>query len=315
MTKIICDIEAFKQYIYDSSAAIFSEESNKAYNWYRNMSGILNFDGHTYELSIKTTAAEGHKNDENFIFIFDLELTASVTKTEAREMICSFADAAKFHPNINVADNTDHGRAVVSERCFWLQPAEFKCRNYCWDEIPERADRWRAQISMTVKQTPSPTADTWGRSFDLNPDPVRQLRAAIRNRDEEIARKEAERKAKEEADRLAAEKAERELQEAYEKLKNFLESIGDFEVHGPSSHDPDCGEAVAWLETMGARIIPFKELCHDEGDLLWIGSWNEPDTPEILLRLHIRDGFDKNVQKIIKWMVENGAREPKSEAA
>lgn len=309
MNNIICNIEPFKNYIYDSSAAIFSEESNKKYNWYRKMHCSVLIDGHTwYGLSILPTAAEGHANYENFTFIFDLELAASVNKTEARRMICRFADAMKFHPNINIEDNTDHGRAVVSERCFWLKPNEFKCSNYCWDEIPEQADLWHAQILMTLKQTPSPNADTWGRSFDLNLDPVSKLRAAIHNRDEEIARKEAERKAKEEADRLAAEKAKQERQEAYEKLKGFLESIGDFEMHGPSSHDPDGDEAVGWLES---RIIPFKECLHDDGNEhgFWIGSRH---TETILLNLRISDGFDENVQKIIKWMVENGAKEPKS---
>lgn len=314
MNRITCNIDPFKNYIHDSSAAIFSEESNKKHDWYRKMHCSVLIDDHTYGLSILPTAAEGHADYEHFTFVFDLELAASITKTEAREMICSFADAVKFHPNINVADTTDHGRAVVSERCFWLQPTEFKCSNYCWDEIPERADRWHAQIFMTVKQTPSPTADTWGRSFDLNSDPVSLLRAAIRNRDEEIARKKAEEEARAEAERIAAEKAERELDEAYDKLKGFLESIGHFEMHGPSSHDPDCGEAVNWLEAWNERIIPFEECWHDTEYGFWIGS---PITEIILLQLHICDGFDQNVQKIIKWMVENGAREPelKTEAA
>ena len=37
MTKITCDIEAFKQYIHDSSVAIFSKESNDRKGFFGNV--------------------------------------------------------------------------------------------------------------------------------------------------------------------------------------------------------------------------------------------------------------------------------------
>ena len=35
MTNIICNLDNFVQYIHDSSAAIFSEERNRAHDWYK----------------------------------------------------------------------------------------------------------------------------------------------------------------------------------------------------------------------------------------------------------------------------------------
>jgi hypothetical protein len=164
---------------------------------------------------------------------------------------------------------------------------------------------------VTVKLAPS-DSNEWGDSFDLGQeDPLNLLRRAIRKRDEKIAKKEAERKVQEEYDRLASEKELREQQEAHEKLKGFLESIGDFEMHGPSSHDLDCGEAVNWLETWNARIIPFKECWNDSplGFFVGIGAIGN-NRNKFGFEVCLSDDFDENVKKIVKWMVENGAREP-----
>ncbi|MGA1706968.1 MAG: hypothetical protein ACO39X_08010, partial [Candidatus Nanopelagicaceae bacterium] len=103
------------------------------------------------------------------------------------------------------------------------------------------------------------------------------LLTAIRQRD-----------AKAEAKRLAAEKKERELQENHKKLTDFLYEIGDFVVPCDWSSKV-IGDM--WTVRDGIRII-LRDL----------------DGSEIVLVL--ADGFEKNSQRIIKWAVDLGAKEP-----
>jgi hypothetical protein len=125
-------------------------------------------------------------------------------------------------------------------------------------------------------------------------DPVGLLRQTIRDRDEKIARKKAAEVARAEAERRAAERALREKQEAYEKFKDFLESIGDFDVNG----------------------VPFSQCWRPQscdGSISLFLATGEPDGTVEMLRdisLNLEDGFDENVKKIILWMVDNGAKEP-----
>jgi hypothetical protein len=125
-------------------------------------------------------------------------------------------------------------------------------------------------------------------------DPVALLRQAIRDRDEEIARKKAAEEARAEAERSAAERALREQQASYEKLKDFLDSIGNFDMNGRLFSE-------CWRPQSCDRSIKL---------FLAVTAIHK-------ISLNIDDGFDANVKKIIKWMVENGAKEPelKAEAA
>lgn len=319
MTNITGNFESFNKYIHDSSAAIFSEESNGAHDWHREVRCSLSVDGVPCNLLIKQEASIGET--QNFVFNFNLEFVAlhtGIDKNKAKELICWIADTMRFHPNIKVLDHTEHSdksgfcdtkvEPQGNNRYFWLQPKGFKhsteLQRYCWEGIPESADCWTSNMIVLVKLTPS-ISDCWGRSFDLGPealDPSNLLRRAIRQRDERIAR-EAEQKAKEEIERQAAadkaekerqeacEKAERELKEACDKLTTFLDSIGDFDING----------------------VPFN------------GCWGLPDDTTILslfrgdvyLNLDVLEDYDENVKKIIQWAVDNGASEPelKTEAA
>jgi hypothetical protein len=314
MTNITCNIEPFKKYIHDSSAAILSEESNKKHDWKREISCSVGENEHV--LNLKPAECSGDPQQDKFHFFFDIELFKVATKTEAKELLCRFADAMQFHTNIKVLDRTEHSEAIGyfatkeepigDDRYFWLRPEGFdfkkdKSGRYCWDEVPEDAYPWFANMVVEVRMTKSASDHLvknfeWGRSFDLNPEaltPVSLLRQRIRERDEEIAKKKSDEETRAE-----------EQQEAHEKLKGFLESIGDFEMHGPSSHDPDCEEAVNWLETWSARIIPFKECWNDSPLGFFVGIRG------IRLEVCLSDGFDENVKKIVRWAVENGAREP-----
>jgi len=309
MTNITCNIEPFKKYIYDSSAAILSQESNKKHDWKREISCSVGENEHVLNLH----SVESSGDNGKFYFFFDIKLFKSSTKTEAKELLCRFADAMQFHPNIKVLDRTEHSSEAIGyhatgkepigdDRYFWLRPTkafDFKrdeSGRYCWDEVPEDAYPWFANMVVEVRTTAC-GFDGWGRSFDLNPDladPVNFLRQRIRERDEEIARKKAAEEARAEAERSAAERALREQQASYEKLKDFLESIRNFDMNGRLFSE-------CWRPQSCDRSIRL---------FLAVTAIHE-------ISLNIDDGFDANVKKIIKWMVENGAKEPelKAEAA
>jgi hypothetical protein len=215
------------------------------------------------------------------------------------ELILKFAEPLKAKSCFRVISYADALYFSSKDALEVLKGLTLKdwTHNGCFSHYPNELRKILMEFALNPNQTNSNTLD-----------PVAFLRQAIRERDEEIARKKADEEARAEADRLAAERELREQQEAREKLKGFLESIGDFEMHGPSSHDPDGDEAVTWLETWSARIIPFKEC--------W--SLSLRDSPleffvgrrRFCIQVNLSDGFDENVKKIIQWMVDNGAREP-----
>jgi hypothetical protein len=242
MNNVICNIEPFKKYIYDSSAAIFSEESNKKHDWKREIT--LNIEENEYLLYLRPAECSGNPQQDKFFFFFDLELPMCATKTEAKELLCRVADAMQFHPNIKVLDRTEHSEAIGyystgeeptgNNRYFWLRPKGFefkkdKSGRYCWDEVPEGGDLdqvypWFANMVVEVRMTRSSLDHLvrnfeWGRSFDLNTEdltPVNLLRYAIRERDEKIAAEEARKRTEEEAE-LARKRTEEEAELARQK--------------------------------------------------------------------------------------------------
>jgi hypothetical protein len=332
MTNIICNIEPFKTYIQDSSTAIFSYESNLKHDWKREISCRVGENEHV--LNLYPAECSGDPQQDKFYFFFDLKLFKTSTKAEAKELLCRFADAMQFHPNIKVLDRTEHSEAIGypatgkepigDDRYFWLRPEGFNFKKdesgrYCWDEVPEDAYPWFANMVVEVRMTKSASDHLvknfeWGRSFDLNPEaltPVSLLRQAIRERDEKIAAEEARKRAEEEAE-LARQKAleeqvrlenEKNLQE-WERVKKFVDEIGDFEVKVPSPtvENPSYDDNFTYMPIRQA--VSFG-LCSSNGYYMELRAQN-------------RDGY-KFVQvyegsnacdEIIEWAVIYGAREP-----
>lgn len=139
----------------------------------------------------------------------------------------------------------------------------------------------------------------------MRPDNI--LRAAIKERDEEIARKKraeearaaAERRAAEEAER-AKQAAERARQEVKDKIEVFLAGIGHFVMpRGKDGVSTPISDMWEW-EHCGHNIVLFGH--GPNFDHIWV---------------LIEFGFEESVKKIVRWAVENGAREPelKTEAA
>jgi len=117
-------------------------------------------------------------------------------------------------------------------------------------------------------------------------DPAALLRQAIRERDEEIAKKKAEEEVRAESERRAAEAAERARQEAKDKIEAFLVGIEDFVLESGISIKGCWRPAPVGFTLSRAAFATRCDI------------------------LNIEDGFDANVKKIIQWAVENGAREP-----
>jgi hypothetical protein len=159
------------------------------------------------------------------------------------------------------------------------------------DEI-RRAERgeWKAVIDTKAEEYERAKIER--ELLAMRPDNI--LRAAIKERDEEIARKKAEEEVRAESERRAAEAAERVRQEAKDKIEAFLVGIGDFVLESGISIK-ECWHPT--LVGFRLRLEAFATLRD--------------------LSLNIDDGFDVNVKKIIQWAVDNGAREPelKTEAA
>lgn len=301
------DFKGFKDYIRDCSAAIFSEESNSAHDWFREVHCGLNVDGVSCDLLIKEVECGPDTGD--FLFNFNLEfvLPIDIDKNKAKELICWVADEMQFHPNIRVLDRTEHSdgsgfpgtgvEPIGSDRYFWIQPQGFKhdtdLERYNWEGVPHSARRWTSNMLVIVKLTPS-DSEGWGRSFDLGLDAVDLLRIAIRQRDARLEQKRlAEERAIEEK-RLAEERVERQWRESRDKLEVFLKSIGDFDISGV----PFSG---CWKFQTEKTDGP---ICLS----LFRGDWDS------YLYLDVMDDFDCNVNKVIKWAVDHGAREPEAAA-
>jgi len=361
MNNVICNIEPFKKYIYDSSAAIFSEESNKKHDWRREISCRVGENEHV--LNLYPSECSGNPQQDKFYFFFDLKLFKTSTKTEAKELLCRFADAMQFHPNIKVLDRTEHSEAIGyhatgeeptgNDRYFWLRPKGFNSTRdekgrYCWDEVPEDASLWLANMVVEVRMTKSASDHLvknfeWGRSFDLNPDPVGLLRQAIRDRDEEIARNKSEEEVRAEAERIAArerdekiaaeearkraeEEAELARQKAleeqvrleneknlqeWERVKNFVDEIGDFEVKaltegGDTLYTYMPIREVISFEYTEDRISPIFPFIY------WVNfgyhmNFDCDDSTSLNMNQH---GYDEVIKIIIDWAVRYGAREP-----
>jgi len=361
MNNVICNIEPFKKYIYDSSAAIFSEESNKKHDWRREISCRVGENEHV--LNLYPSECSGNPQQDKFYFFFDLDLLKTSTKTEAKELLCRFADAMQFHPNIKVLDRTEHSEAIGyyatgeeptgNDRYFWLRPKGFKfnedksCR-YCWDEVPEDASLWLANMVVEVRMTKSASDHLvknfeWGRSFDLNPEaltPVNLLRHAMRERDEKIAAEEARKRSEEEAElaelarqkaieearkrseeeaELARQKAieeqvrlenEKNLQE-WERVKKFVDEIGDFEVKALTE-----GGDTLYTYMPIREVISF-EYTEDRISpifpfIYWVnfGYHMNFDCDDSTSLNMNQHGYDEVIKIIIDWAVRYGAREP-----
>lgn len=184
------------------------------------------------------------------------------------ELILKFADPLKAKSCFQVISYADalyfsHKDALESGQTSWAILKDLNWTNGCFSHYPPEIRKILKEFAISQTKTLAATL----------------FRKAIKERDEEIARKEAERKAEEEA-----------RQEAYEKLKGFLESIGDFVIF-------DAGV-----------LTPIKDLwIKSDGDILLLG--NRGRDP---FQLSLVNGFDQNLQKIIKWAVDNGAREPET---
>jgi hypothetical protein len=175
------------------------------------------------------------------------------------------------------------------------------CRNapqagrvFTLDEI-RRAERGELKAVIDCKAEEYERAKIERELLAMRPDNI--LRAAIKERDEQIARKKraeearaaAERRAAEEAER-ARQEAERAIQEAKDKILAFLNGIGDFVLDG------DCTVKDCFFSEQ------YCGLSHPSGDCV---------------TFDFEDKFEANVKKIVRWAVVNGAREPelKTEAA
>lgn len=350
MNKFTCDIEPFKKYIHDSSAAIFSEESNKAHDWRRKITCYVGKNEHVLNIH----PVECYGNGGKFYFFLELELLKDATKTEAKELLCHVADEMQFHPNIRVLDRTEHSEAIGyhatreeptgDDRYFWLHPKGFKFEKdelgrYCWDEISESpsAYPWEAAMLVEVKTTPV-ASDGWGSSFDLSPDPVSLLRTAIRERDEKIAAEEARKRAEEEAEeaRLTAEEERVRLEneqnfQDWEHVKKFVDEIGDFEVKVPSK------EGDGNFTYMPIRQVICFEWTHGGSDPnlgdpppptvcrwrpgmeleYWVSfgyhmNFDCDDSTSLNINRH---GYNEAIKIIIDWAVHYGAREPEASLA
>lgn len=302
MTNFTCNLKNFEKYIHDSSAAIFSEESNKKHDWNRRIPCSANVEGKSYDILIVSYTRECFAESVDFLFYFDIEIKASsgdryITKTEARKIILRITDEMRFHPNIKIQDVGYYGeKSTGDDRYHLIKPVEFRFKDeYCWDEIPERADQWVASVGVWILLNNPVENSEWGGSFDLDPDPIFKLRQAIRNRDEEIARKEE-----------IVRKEARERQETYDKLKDFLNSIGHFDVSGvPFSRCWIAKEQTFELDRSAHGLGSLKVVSSAGGT----GSFSHHTPAHRQVTLSITDGFNHNVDRIIKWAVENGARE------
>jgi hypothetical protein len=280
MTNITGNFEPFEKYIYDSSDAIFSEESNNAHDWFREVRCSLNADGTPCSLLIKEEECCGGQQGFWFNFNLELSLRDKIDKNKAKELICWIADKLRFHPNISVLDRTDEAQ--------------------CWEGIPEYfwADRWTSNMLVTVKMAPS-KSDEWGCSFDLGPealDPSNLLRRAIRKRDEKIAAEEARKRAEREAE-IARIKAIKDAnRKNYEEFKNFVNEIGDFELN--EGHCTSFGDG-------GWKPLRDFAFTWTDGDNC---SYRRCDGREFSF-YHEAD-LDWHKNEVVRWAVENGAREP-----
>jgi hypothetical protein len=183
------------------------------------------------------------------------------------------------------------------------------CRNapqagrvFTLDEI-RRAERGELKAVIDCKAEEYKRAKIEREMIAMRPDNI--LRAAIKERDEEIARNKAAEEARAAAERRAAEEAERAKQaaerarqESKDKIEAFLVGIGHFVM--PTGK--------------GGVLTPISEMWNERGCDIVLLSHDASLNP---VWVFIDEGFDENMKKIVRWAVENGAREPeiKTEAA
>lgn len=260
MSKIIGEMEAFKSYIRGCSAAIANKESNGAYDWRPPMNCSFTVDGVPCRVSIKVDDAS-EQGDFLFSLYMEIRPSAPINKDLVEGLFCRIAEEIEFHPNIRI-----------------LRPSHWKNHNEHWSESTT-CSGWNGCLMVSVKLSPD------GNSFDLSEDPVNILRKAIKERDEEIARKVAEERAKSNA-----------LQKIGGKIESFLESIGDFVIpdRGP---DGQRGQRMAYMWMRG------------EGSIVLLGGLGQEGHRDPV-RLKLEDGYEANVKAIVEWAVRNGAREP-----
>lgn len=153
-------------------------------------------------------------------------------------------------------------------------------------------------------------------------DAAQMLRYAIRERDEKIAAEEAHKRAEEEAE-LARQKAleeqvrlenEKNLQE-WERVKKFVDEIGDFEVKVPLEGDDGFIympiRQVISFEYTEDRISPIYPFIY------WVNfgyHMNFDCDDSTLLNIN-QHGYDEAKKIIIDWAVSYGAKEPEKALA